>query len=155
MKGARWAPFAFLPSIVDSVSPRSTRPETREHQMRYVCLVHVDPALIDAATPEELAGMDRDNQEANARLTASGHLILDLALKAPDTARIVRSRDGKVSATDGPYVESKEHLGGFFVIEAADMDEAVAIARREPMARYGSIEVRAEMGISWQQPKSA
>ncbi len=60
-----------------------------------------------------------------------------------------------MSATDGPYVESKEHLGGFFVIEAADMDEAVAIARREPMARYGSIEVRAEMGISWQQPKSA
>jgi len=121
--------------------------------MRYVCLVHVDPALIDAATPEELANMDRDNQEANARLTASGHLILDLALKGPETARIVRARGGKVSATDGPYVESKEHLGGFFIIEARDMEEAVAIARLEPMARYGSIEVRAEMGLSWQQPK--
>lgn len=121
--------------------------------MRYVCLVHVDPTLIDAATPQELANMDRDNQEANARLTASGHLILDLALKGPDTARIVRSRGGKVSATDGPYVESKEHLGGFFIVEARDMEEAVAIARLEPMARFGSIEVRAEMGLSWQQPK--
>ncbi|MBN9363103.1 MULTISPECIES: YciI family protein [unclassified Devosia] len=120
--------------------------------MRYVCLVHVDPSLIDAATPEQLAAMDRDNQQANAELTASGHLILDLALKGPETARIVRSRGGKVSATDGPYIESKEHLGGFFVIEARDIEEAVAIARREPMARFGSIEVRAEMGISWQQP---
>ena len=123
--------------------------------MRYVCLVHVDPALIDAATPEELAAMDRDNQAANAELTASGHLILDLALKEPGTARIGRSRGGKVSATDGPYIESKEHLGGFFVIEARNLDEAVAIARRETMARFGSIEVRAEMGISWQQPKPA
>lgn len=121
--------------------------------MRYVCLVHVDPSLIEAATPQELAAMDRDNQQANAELTASGHLILDLALKEPGTARIIRSRGGKVSATDGPYVESKEHLGGFFVIEARNLDEAVAIARREPMARFGSIEVRAEMGISWQQPK--
>ena len=92
--------------------------------MRYVCFVHVDQSLIDAATPEELANMDGDNQRANAELTASGHLVLDLALKAPDTARLVRSRGGKVSATDGPYVESKEHLGGFFVIEARNLDEA-------------------------------
>lgn len=120
--------------------------------MRYVCLVYVDPALIDAATPEELAAMDGDNQRANAELSAAGQLILDLALKGPETARIVRSRGGKVSATDGPYVEAKEHLGGFFVIEAASFDAAVEIARREPMARYGSIEVRAEMGLSWQQP---
>lgn len=122
--------------------------------MRYVCLVHVDPLLVDAATPEELAAMDRDNQRANAELTTSGHLILDLALKQPGTARIVRSRGGKVSATDGPYVESKEHLGGFFVIEARNLDEAVTVAGREPMARFGSIEVRAELGISWQQPKT-
>lgn len=122
--------------------------------MRYICLVHVDQSLIDAATPEERASMDRDNQAANAELTASGHLILDLALKEPGTARLVRARGGKVSATDGPYVESKEHLGGFFVIEARNLDEAVAIARREPMARFGTIEVRAEMGLAWQQPKA-
>jgi len=123
--------------------------------MRYVCLVHVDQSLIDAATPEELAAMDPDNQRANAELAASGHLILDLALKGPGTARLVRARDGKVSTTDGPYVESKEHLGGFFVIEARNLGEATEIARREPMARFGTIEVRAEMGISWQQPKPA
>lgn len=119
--------------------------------MRYACIVHVDSSLIDAASPEELAALDRQNQEANAALTASGHLVLDLALS--DAARLVRSRGGQVSTTDGPYVESKEHLGGFFVIEARDLDEALEIARREPMARFGTIEVRPELGLSWQQPK--
>lgn len=122
--------------------------------MRYVCIVHVDQSLIDAATPEELAAMDRENQETNAALEASGKFVLDLALKEPDTARIVRSRGGKVSTTDGPYVESKEHLGGFLVIEARDLAEAVEIASRDAMARFGTIEVRAEMGLSWQQPKA-
>jgi hypothetical protein len=122
--------------------------------MRYVCLVYIDQSLIDAATPDELATMDQKNQEANAALTASGHLLLDLALKEPQTAKIVRSRGGRVSTTDGPYVESKEHLGGFTIIEARSLDEAVEIARREPMARFGSIEVREELGLSWQQPKA-
>lgn len=121
--------------------------------MRYACLVYIDRSLIDASPPEDLATMDQKNQEANAALTASGHLLLDLALKEPETAKIVRSRGGKVSTTDGPYVESKEHLGGFMIIEASNLDEAVEIARREPMARFGSIEVREEMGLSWQQPK--
>ena len=122
--------------------------------MCYVCIVHVDQSLIDAATPEELAAIDRENQETNAALEASGKFVLDLALKEPDTARIVRSRGGKVSTTDGPYVESKEHLGGFLVIEARDLPEAVEIASRDAMARFGTIEVRAEMGLSWQQPKA-
>lgn len=121
--------------------------------MRYVCLVYVDQSLIAASPPEDLATMDQKNQEANAELTASGHLLLDLALKEPETAKIVRSRGGKISTTDGPYVESKEHLGGFMIIEARSLDEAVEIARREPMARFGSIEVREELGLSWQQPK--
>ena len=121
--------------------------------MRYVCLVHIDRSLIDAATPEELAAMDRQNQETNVALKASGHFVIDLALKEPETARIVRSRGGNVSTTDGPYIESKEHLGGVLVIEARDLQEAVEIAGRDAMARFGSIEVRAEMGLSWQQPE--
>lgn len=121
--------------------------------MRYVCLVHIDRSLIDAATPEELAAMDRQNQETNVALKASGHFVIDLALKEPETARIVRSRGGNVSTTDGPYIESKEHLGGVLVIEARDLQEAVKIAGRDAMARFGSIEVRAEMGLSWQQPE--
>lgn len=120
--------------------------------MRYVCLVHIDKSLIAAATPEQLAQMDRQNQETNAALKASGQFVLDLALNEPETARIVRSRGGQVSMTDGPYVESKEHLGGVLVIEARNLDEAVEIASRDAMARFGSIEVRAEMGLSWQQP---
>lgn len=122
--------------------------------MRYVCLVYVDKSLIDAATPEQLAEMDRQNQETNVALKASGRFVLDLALKEPETARIVRSRDGKVSTTDGPYVESKEHLGGFLVIEARDLQEAVEIAGRDAMARFGTIEVRAELGLAWQQPNA-
>ena len=63
-------------------------------------------------------------------------------LLPPDAAITVRVRNGKVSTTDGPYVETKEHLGGFYVIEARDLNEAVQIASRIPGARYGCVEVR-------------
>lgn len=119
--------------------------------MRYVCLMHVDQSLIDALTPEELVEMDRQNQAYDASLIASGHYVTALALKGPQAAKIVRSRGGSVSTTDGPYIETKEFLGGFVLIEARDFDEALEIARRDPMARYGSIEVRPELGVEWQQ----
>jgi hypothetical protein len=119
--------------------------------MRYLCLMHVDQSLIDALTPEALAEMDRQNQAYDASLIESGHYVTALALGEPETAKVVRSRGGRVSTTDGPYVETKEHLGGFILIEARDLDEALAIAQRDPMARYGSIEVRPEMGLDWQR----
>ena len=63
-------------------------------------------------------------------------------LQPPDTAITVRLRNGNVSTTDGPYAETKEQLGGYYVIEAKDIDEAVGVASRIPGARYGCVEVR-------------
>jgi len=69
-------------------------------------------------------------------------LLLTNALQSARTATTLRVRDGKVAITDGPFIETKEQLGGYFLIEARDRDEAIAIASRWPGARFGDIEVR-------------
>jgi hypothetical protein len=75
-------------------------------------------------------------------LRESGHLVLTHALKGGRTARTVQVRNGRVSMTDGPFTETKELVGGFFLIEARDLDEAVELAAKWPSARLGRIEVR-------------
>jgi hypothetical protein len=75
-------------------------------------------------------------------LRKSGHFIASDALQPSRTARTIRVRRGEVSTTDGPFAETKEQLGGFFLIEAKDLDEACEIASRFPPARIGVIEVR-------------
>ena len=112
--------------------------------MQYLCLVHVDGAMMAALTPAEDKELTRRSIAYDEELAASGHYVASNALQGPETATIVRVRDGEVSMTDGPYIETKEHLGGFILIEARDHAEAVAIAQKIPMAGYGSIEVRPE-----------
>jgi hypothetical protein len=75
-------------------------------------------------------------------LRQSGHFIVSNALQRGRTARTIRVRGGKVTTTDGPFAETKEQLGGFFLIEAKDLDEACAVAARFPPARIATIEVR-------------
>ena len=77
-----------------------------------------------------------------SKMKASGHLVAAHALQLPQTAMTVQVRDGKTWATDGPFMETKEVLGGLVLIEAADMTEAVGIAARIPFAQLGAIEVR-------------
>jgi hypothetical protein len=112
--------------------------------MQYLCMVHVDGAMMAALTPAEDKALTRRSLAYDEELKAGGHLIAASALQDADTATIIRVRNGKVSMTDGPYVETKEHLGGFVLIEARDHAEAVALAQKIPMAGYGSIEVRPE-----------
>jgi len=119
--------------------------------MRFVCLFHIDHELIGRLSEAELAEFDRQNRDADAALIASGRYVSALALAEPDSARLVRRRDGGTSVTDGPYVETKEHLGGILIIEARDLDEAIEIAHRGPMADFGTVEVRPEMDVSWQK----
>jgi hypothetical protein len=116
--------------------------------MRYLCIVHIDPALMAALSETEDRELTRDCLAYDQELIRRGNLILAQALDPPKTAMIVRMRDRKASITDGPYIETKEHLGGFLYIEARDMDEAVEIAAGCPMARMGSIEVRPQMNLS-------
>jgi hypothetical protein len=115
--------------------------------MQYLCLVHVDGAMMAALTPAEDKELTRRSLGYDDELRARGHFIAASALHGPESATIVRVRDGKVSMTEGPYVETKEHLGGFILIEARDHAEAVAIAQKIPMAGYGSIEVRPEFAL--------
>lgn len=110
--------------------------------MNFLCLVHVDGAALEALSPSDREAFDRDNRSYGEWLVSSGHNVASGPLHAPGTATLIRSRGGKVSMTDGPYVETKEHVGGFMFIRARDRAEAVAVAARSPVARVGTIEVR-------------
>jgi hypothetical protein len=103
--------------------------------MKYVCLVYMEPQNLRAVP-------DRECMACGDGLRQSGRLIAAEALQPVDTATTVRVRSGKVSTTDGPFAETKEHLAGFYLIEARDLNDAIQIASRIPPAREGSIEVR-------------
>jgi hypothetical protein len=110
--------------------------------MRYACLVYVDPALMGALPTAERARLDEATLDYDADLIAQGRIIMAQPLLGPETAVTVRVRGGRRSRTDGPFAETKEHFGGFFLLDVADIEEAVALAGESPMARLGSIEIR-------------
>jgi hypothetical protein len=115
--------------------------------MKYLCLVHIDGEAIGKLNEAEGKDLDRRSIEYDKGLERRGVYITSDALQGPETAKIVRARGGKVSTTDGPYAETKEHLGGFILIDASGMDEAVEIAAKIPVGQYGTIEVRPIMQI--------
>jgi hypothetical protein len=110
--------------------------------MRYICLVHSDPAILNNMPEPERQDFDRRTFALDDELRASGQLIHSQAVQEGHAARLVRVRNGKMSATDGPYIETKEQMAGFVLIEARDLNEAIAIAGRDPFAQIGTIEVR-------------
>jgi len=110
--------------------------------MRYLCLVYFEPGALSALSPAEKVKLDRDSVAYDEELNRTGNYIVANALDRTATARTIRVRRGKVSSTDGPFAETKEVLGGFILIEAASMDQAVDLAAGIPMAKLGSIEVR-------------
>lgn len=103
--------------------------------MKYLCLVYLDEQRLSELPDEDCVEFDQS-------IRASGHCIASEALESVQSATTVRMRDGKVAVTDGPFAETKEQLAGFYMIEAADLDEAIRMASRIPPARVGSIEVR-------------
>ena len=113
--------------------------------MRYVCLVHFDGAKLDAMPEGERKAFDRRSFGYDKELEAKGHYVLAEALEGGENATLVRVRQGQMSATDGPFIETKEQLAGFIVIEARDMNEAVRLAAGIPLAELGTIEVRPVM----------
>jgi hypothetical protein len=110
--------------------------------MQYLCLVYADEARLNAMPQHEVDALIDETNANNEELRASGHLLLAQALEQVDGAVTVRVRDGRLSATAGPFAETVEQLGGFLLIEARDLNEAIRIAGRIPSARIGSIEVR-------------
>jgi hypothetical protein len=110
--------------------------------MKYLCLIYWDEEKLDAMPDDEMAALNARHLAFNESLRASGHLIEAEALQPAATAACLRPRQGAASVTDGPFTEAKELVAGFYLIEAADMSEAVAIATRIPSAALTTVEVR-------------
>jgi hypothetical protein len=112
-----------------------------EHAMKFLCLICAD-TLMEHMTEGAAEQHYLDYQAFTDEIRRSGHLVDCNRLTLPEMATTVRVRDGTVSTTDGPYAETKEHCGGYYVIEAKDRDEAIRIAARIPGAWHGCVELR-------------
>ncbi len=110
--------------------------------MKYMLLIHHDEQLWNAHTEAERQDIYREYRELIQELQTRGQYLVGDQLQAADTAKVIRVRDGQQLLTDGPFAETREQIGGFFLIEAKNLDDAKNIAARIPSARTGSIEIR-------------
>ena len=110
--------------------------------MKYLCLAYEEEEKLNALSRSEWDALRGETLAYVEALRKSGHLIVTQALQSARTGATVQVRSGKLSVTDGPFAETKEQLGGFFLIDARDLNEAIQVASRWPSARLGSIEVR-------------
>jgi hypothetical protein len=114
--------------------------------MKYMLLIFSDPAAY--ADPAEVEKIMGEYMTFTNSIVESGELVSGEPLQTPDTATAVRVRGGAVSTTDGPFVETKEYLAGYYVVDVKDLDRAIEIASQLPDARTGAIEVRPVMDFS-------
>ena len=110
--------------------------------MKFLFLIYHDEKTLDALPEQEMQALVDGALDYDEEIRRSGHYIVSNALQRTRTARTIRVRGGKATVTDGPFAETKEQLGGFILIEARDLNEAIQAASRIPLARRGSIEVR-------------
>ncbi len=120
--------------------------------MRYLCLVYVDDHAFDGMSERDNRRLTNESIDYDEELKKAGQLHLAAALQPVATAVTLRVRNGKLSTTDGPFAETKEHLGGFLLIEARDLNEAIQLASKVPMARLASLEVRPIMELEKTDP---
>jgi hypothetical protein len=110
--------------------------------MKYLCLIYYDEQKLVSMPEAERNALYDEAYAYYDQLVRNGHGIAGDALQSVTTARTVRVQKGKASITDGPYIETKEQLGGFILMEARDLDEAMRLAAQIPPARLGGVEVR-------------
>ena len=110
--------------------------------MQYLLLLYRDEKWLASLTDEERAAITREYMTLHEEAAASGDLVAAAPLRWSDTATTVRVRDDESVVTDGPFAETKEQLGGFFLVDVDSVEEARAWAARIPAARHGSVEVR-------------
>ncbi len=120
--------------------------------MKYLCLIYENEKAWESMPPAESEAIMNEYFSFTEDIRKSGKYVAGEALQPTPTATSVRVRNGKVSTTDGPYVETKEQLGGFYLIEAKDLNEALQVAARIPSARYGGVEVRPVVDFSAEAP---
>ena len=110
--------------------------------MRYLCLIYAEEKRVGTMTKAESDAFTGEYFAFTEATRKSGHLLGGEALEPVHAATTLRIRNGKMSTTDGPFAETKEQLGGFYLIKARDLNEAIQVASRIPSARLGSIEIR-------------
>lgn len=110
--------------------------------MKYLCLAYEEEAVLNNLSESDWHALRQETLDYVDQLRRDGQLVDTRPLQSATTASTVQVRGGKTMVTDGPFAETKEQLGGFFLIEATDFDEAVRIASKWPSARFGTIEVR-------------
>jgi len=110
--------------------------------MKYLCLIYDEEKKVGSMSKSESDAFMGEYFAFTEGIRKSGHYVAGEALQPVQAATTVRVRNGKVSTTDGPFAETKEQLGGFYMIEARDLNDAIQIAAKIPSARLGSIEVR-------------
>jgi hypothetical protein len=113
--------------------------------VRYMLLIYGDEQALDETERKECY---EESAQLAHQINSAGQYLAAAPLHLTSTATSVRVREGKRLVTDGPFAETREQLGGYFLIDARDLDEAIAIAARIPMARRGTVEVRPVMEIA-------
>jgi hypothetical protein len=119
-----------------------------EGAMKYLCLIYSEEAQWPKMPKGEADKWLGEYMEFTDSITKSGHYVGSNRLQPTHAATTVRIRNGKLSTTDGPFAETKEQLGGYYLIDARDLNDALQVAARIPGARHGSVEVRPVMEVT-------
>lgn len=115
--------------------------------MQYLCLIYDDEREWQKRPPAEVERIIGEFSAYTESIRGSGNYVGGNALQATHTATTVRVRKGRIATTDGPFAETKEQLGGYYLLQARDLNEAIQLAARIPGARYGAVEVRPVMEV--------
>ena len=122
--------------------------------MRYLCLIYENEKAWESKPQSELEAIMGEYFAFTEGIRSNGKLVAGEALQPTQTATTVKVRNGKVSTTDGPYAETKEQLGGFYLIDAKDLNDAIQVASKIPGARDGAVEVRPVIDFSQDMAKT-
>jgi hypothetical protein len=121
--------------------------------MKFLCLVYNNETALNAMPRDEFEAFSHEHVVLADELEKNGRSVAAEGLQPVSTAKTVRLRNGRLSITDGPFAETKEQLGGIYLIDAADIDAAVQVAARIPMARLGCVEVRPVWDLRRHEPR--
>jgi hypothetical protein len=113
--------------------------------MKFLLMIHMNPAAVDALTEEDRQVLWDEHGRFQKDMIESGEMVLTQALADPSNSRMVRVHDGVPAVTDGPFLEAKEHLAGFYIIDCDSVERATELAARMPEARLNGVEVRQVM----------